>query len=169
MQLKDSVVEVFKKHAQDNPPKPLPQRDWPVCESCGNVYDQECCWCGSRIDQHTPVCGHSPIPIGCICGYPKADLGEKAIYRRALDKWGPEAQLLKVAEECSELAAAVLQYLQDRVPVHEVAEEIADVEIMLGQMRLYFGVIVESKKQAKLERLADRLEEEDGSESNTAA
>lgn len=150
-------MEDIKKHAEGYPPEPMPQRDRPVCESCGNVYDPECCWCGSPVDQHTSGDGHSPIPMGCTCGYPKADLNEKAIYRRALDKWGPEAQLLKVTEECSELAAAVLQYLQGRVPVHEVAEEIADVEIMLGQMRLYFGVIVESKKQAKLERLADRL------------
>lgn len=167
--MKDGVVEAIKRRAQENPPKPLPDRDWPVCESCGNVYDPECCWCGSPIDQHTWLDGHNPVPMGCTCGYPKVDLNEKAIYRRALDKWGPEAQLLKVAEECSELAAAVLQHLQNRVPVHEVAEEIADVEIMLGQMRLYFGVIVESKKQAKLERLAYRLEEEYGSESNTAA
>lgn len=40
-----------------------------VCGSCHNMIDETCCCCGSPID-HYPD-GHSPIPMGCRCGYAK--------------------------------------------------------------------------------------------------
>lgn len=64
------------------------------------------------------------------------------------------------AEECSELSAAILQMLRGRssATVEAVALEIADVEIMVEQLRRHFGDdVIDSAKRAKLERLAMRV------------
>lgn len=42
----------------------------PVCHGCGNEVDRDYCWCGGRMDAHSPQNdGHSPVSMGCTCGY----------------------------------------------------------------------------------------------------
>lgn len=41
----------------------------PVCPRCGNVIDPEVCWCGDLVSSHHTGSGHSPVPLGCECGY----------------------------------------------------------------------------------------------------
>ena len=84
---------------------------------------------------------------------------------KAIDKWGARAQLLMVAEECSELAVAVLHYERGRDDVGHVAEEVADVELMLEQLRMMlrgkykgFDGLVEAWKETKWIRLERNLE-----------
>ena len=61
----------------------------------------------------------------------------------ALDKWGISAQAGQTVEECAELIVA-LQKQFNRSPAPEttkgVLDEMADVEIMLAQMRLALGI-----------------------------
>ena len=61
----------------------------------------------------------------------------------ALDRWGEAAQVGCAVEECAELIVA-LQKHTNRTPTPEtldnIQDEIADVEIMLAQMRMAFGV-----------------------------
>ena len=61
----------------------------------------------------------------------------------ALDKWGLAAQAGQTVEECAELIVA-LQKQFNRTPTPEtienIVDEMADVEMMLAQMRLAFGV-----------------------------
>ena len=61
----------------------------------------------------------------------------------ALGRWGETAQVGQTIEECAELIVA-LQKQINRTPTPETREniidEIADVEMMLAQMRLTFGV-----------------------------
>ena len=68
---------------------------------------------------------------------------EIAAMQTALDKWGLDAQCDQTVEECAELIVALQKYSK-RSPktatIEEVIDEIADVEIMLAQMRLALGI-----------------------------
>jgi NTP pyrophosphatase (non-canonical NTP hydrolase) len=84
----------------------------------------------------------------------------KIILRRALDTYGLDSQMKMAIEEMSELIKALLKY--DRSPgpktLNDIVEEIADVEIMIAQMRIVFdNGQVEKMIEVKIDRLADRL------------
>ena len=88
---------------------------------------------------------------------------------RAIWKYGPAAQELKTVEECSELAQALCKAMaaakQDTMEafldaMDHVFEEVADVEIMLAQIRLIFSDAderIEEWKTRKLARLRQRM------------
>jgi len=78
------------------------------------------------------------------------------LYEMAIKEWGVSAQMLMAIEECSELTNAIRGIIRGRKA--NVAEEIADVEIMCAQLRLMFGsYAVEREKTKKLARLRQRL------------
>ena len=59
-----------------------------------------------------------------------------------LRKYGISRQLNKAQEECAELIVAIAKYselLGELGAAHRVREEIADVTIMLEQLRILFG------------------------------
>lgn len=64
---------------------------------------------------------------------------------QAVEKWGTPAQIDMCIEECAELQNALLKYRRGRNSKDNVAEEIADVYIMLFQMTLIFGVELTDK------------------------
>lgn len=90
----------------------------------------------------------------------------KVVYEHAIDKYGIKPQMLMVIEEMSELTKAICKFF--RVPgyvesdadiIDAIAEETADVTIMLEQLRLILGInenVCEHMDQ-KVERLAERL------------
>ena len=85
------------------------------------------------------------------------------IYRQLLSKY-KDKQLIVAIEELSELAKALCKYLRcnDNQPmdIDSIIEEIADVEIMLEQVKLYFDITnlnVRLVKEKKLERTEARL------------
>jgi len=85
-------------------------------------------------------------------------INERKLYESAVIQWGRNSQLAMVQEECAELIAAI-SHLRRRNSLEELLGEIADVEIMLGQLRIMFGdADIDAIKKAKLERLAQRLE-----------
>lgn len=86
---------------------------------------------------------------------------DKEIYQIALQKYGAENQILMVFEEMSELQKELCKSLRGKDNVCEIAEEIADVRIMLEQMVFMYGVHGEVKRQHKLkmERLNERIKE----------
>lgn len=88
------------------------------------------------------------------------------LYAQAEAKWGAEFQFLILAEEASELSAAVLHFLRGG-DIEELLGEIADVQLMLEQIKWHFmehgnkefcDRLVGIQYQ-KLMRLRDRLEE----------
>lgn len=83
-----------------------------------------------------------------------------AIYIRALEAYGAQAQTLMCMEEMSELQKELCKHARGADNVHQIAEEIADVRIMLDQMELLHGcgVLVADYEQVKLLRLEKRLE-----------
>lgn len=83
------------------------------------------------------------------------------ICRRALEAIGAQAQVMMVIEEMSELTKELCKHRRGRDNVKAIAEEIADVEIMLRQMVMLFDCAgqVETFRRYKLERLAERMKE----------
>lgn len=82
------------------------------------------------------------------------------ICRAALEAFGAEAQMVMAIEEMSELTKELCKHRRGRDNVEAIAEEIADVEIMLQQMVMLFDCAgqMETFRRYKLERLAERIE-----------
>lgn len=88
------------------------------------------------------------------------DIVEKEqIYKAALNKWGPNLQIIMMFEEMAELQKELSKNLRGTENSTSIAEEIADVEIMLEQMKGLFEI--ESQvlkfKEYKLKRLKEIL------------
>jgi len=85
----------------------------------------------------------------------KIETPRQAILRAAVEKYGPGAQQMKAIEELSELIRAIARADDP----DNIAEEMADVEIMLAQLRIILGndADVERWKVKKLQRLNRRL------------
>ena len=83
------------------------------------------------------------------------------IYRAALETFGARAQVLMAIEEMSELTKELCKNDRGRENATHIAEEIADVEIMLGQLKILFDCMgtVDKFRWYKLNRLAKRIEE----------
>lgn len=87
---------------------------------------------------------------------------EQTILHRALRVYGAEPQIRQLGEECTELATEVFHHMRGRNNMDDLAAEIADVEIMLDQMRLFLPVgIIDLWRSLKLARLNKRLDEEE--------
>ncbi len=86
------------------------------------------------------------------------------IYRQAIKKWKERSQLEMAQEECTELALAIRKYIRkaDDFTYSNMVEEIADVEVMIEQIKMMYresGIekAIEFEKIAKVHRLNDRL------------
>lgn len=86
---------------------------------------------------------------------------DQAIFRRGLDTFGADMQTLVAIEELSELQKELCKNRRGRENQTNIAEEIADVQIMLEQMMMLYdcGEIVEKFRRYKLSRLEARIEE----------
>jgi len=82
------------------------------------------------------------------------------IYSAAVKKYGKDPQLIICMEEMAELTKELSKNIRGAKNVTSISEEMADVEIMLEQLRVIFGnrSEVDTIKADKLLRLADRLE-----------
>lgn len=88
---------------------------------------------------------------------------ERNIFERALMHYGPDAQITMVMEEMSELQKELCKYRRGRANYDHIAEEMADVSIMLDQMKLLFqcGGAVQGWRLEKVRRLAECLAAEE--------
>ena len=85
-------------------------------------------------------------------------MDEQRIYRVALATWGADAQTLMVFEEMAELQKELCKAARGKDNREQIAEEIADVEIMLEQMKVLHrcAEAVAAYRESKLRRLAIR-------------
>ena len=83
-------------------------------------------------------------------------MDRKAVLRKAIDTYGKEPQAKMMIEEMSELTKALCKWFRGEADTGHILEEMADVQIMLDQMRMIFGDTSEQEK-AKVERLEGRL------------
>jgi hypothetical protein len=77
-----------------------------------------------------------------------------SLYYETLQKFGRKHQINKAVEELVELATVLIHFRDEKATMEEVASEIADVEIVVSQMRLLISPdILLKAKMLKLERL----------------
>ena len=83
------------------------------------------------------------------------------LYAAAVKKYGKLSQLIMCMEEMAELTKELSKSIRGADNSAAIAEEMADVEIMLEQLRLIYRnrSEVDTIKADKLRRLAYRLEE----------
>lgn len=86
---------------------------------------------------------------------------KNVVYQAAISTYGARAQTVMVMEEMAELTKELSKNLRGADNVKQIAEEIADVRIMLEQMELLHNCaeIAANYKTVKIERLAERLKE----------
>ena len=89
----------------------------------------------------------------------KLRLGERAI----LKHYGITEQVSQLKEECRELIEAADGYINGTDTELHLLEEIADVEVMLDQMKLHFNAQdkVDEIKRFKVKRQLGRMEREE--------
>lgn len=91
------------------------------------------------------------------------DMDKEKVYHEALKKWGANSQIGVAIEELAELIKALCKYPREvnGCSIESIAEEIADVEIMIEQLKIVFSNIeygqfpqlIEIYKKEKLTRL----------------
>jgi hypothetical protein len=91
------------------------------------------------------------------------NIGGEELFRKALTKWGNQSQVFMLFEEMAELQKSMckLDRKYNGGTVEQVTQEMADVYIMLAQMRVMLNVpeeYIEQKIRDKLERLSELLE-----------
>lgn len=86
-------------------------------------------------------------------------VSNKEILETALSAYGSEIQRIVAIEELSELQKELCKSLRGQTDKQHIAEEIADVQIMMEQMMILYELhyYVASWKQKKMDRLRDRL------------
>ena len=77
------------------------------------------------------------------------------IYKRLREQNGDSYQLVVAIEELSELTKEITKCLRNKGNIDHLAEEVADVEIVVDQVKQIFNVQkkVELKRLFKLQRL----------------
>ena len=82
-----------------------------------------------------------------------------SLMRSALDKWGLKAQVGQAVEECAELIVILQKYV-NREPQPDtsdrILDEIADVEMMLSQLRLALNIDDETLRE-RIEQKFEKL------------
>ena len=78
------------------------------------------------------------------------------LYKEAIEKWGEDAQINMLNEECGELITAIAQFKRGRTSHHDVMTELADVFIMVEQIASMMNYDdFEKELDRKLMRLKD--------------
>ena len=86
-------------------------------------------------------------------------MDRKEIYTKLLQTFG-DKQIVIAIEELSELQKELCKSLRSNYNYGNIVEEIADVEIMLEQMKIYFEIKeneVEEMKEIKIKRTKERV------------
>lgn len=89
-------------------------------------------------------------------------LMSKAILTQSINAFGRETQMVVATEEMSELQKEICKVLRGLGSEDHIAEEIADVEIVVEQLKIMFNNFeqVARWKRRKLDRLMSRTEAE---------
>lgn len=88
----------------------------------------------------------------------------RAMLDRAITAYGAPAQMDMAVEEMAELTKALCKVkrvscaAEAKAVLENVVEEMADVQIMLDQLRIIFGRSTVEAEEYKLERLKKRLD-----------
>ena len=90
----------------------------------------------------------------------KNSLSKKTL-KKIIELWGRSAQFNMLMEECAELIMTTNQYLRSRKTKDDIAEEVADVEMVIEQIKFLFDDVDFKKiKKDKKDRLMERIKNE---------
>ncbi|MDF2881535.1 MAG: hypothetical protein K0R54_2092 [Clostridiaceae bacterium] len=107
-----------------------------------------------RVEMLIKIAEALNIPIGGLITIEPIEKIEKEIYLKAINTFGENQQIIKAIEELGELSTALARHFTKNESSANINEEIADVEIMLSQLRLIFSnAEIDHHKKEKLERL----------------
>ena len=140
------------------------------CVNCEHRYEEdgnliftskECKQCAGFITDYRNFKEKIELPK-CRCTIGVAKMKKKDIYNKAKQVYGIDNQVNKANEELSELIKELSRFLIDDGNMGHITEEMADVEIMIEQLKLIFENkrAVKVVKKDKIQRLSDRLDEE---------
>lgn len=85
---------------------------------------------------------------------------EEDVIQKAIDTYGKDAQLWMVIEEMSELSKEICKFKRGKDNFLEIADEMADVYIMLEQLKKLCAVpqdLIQQRIDFKFDRLRKRL------------
>ena len=85
---------------------------------------------------------------------------EEDVIRKAIDTSGKDAQLWMVIEEMSELSKEICKFKRGKDNFLEIADEMADVYIMLEQLKRLCAVpqdLIQQRIDFKFDKLRKRL------------
>ena len=94
---------------------------------------------------------------------------EIKLMQAALDQWGLNAQIGQAVEECAELIVILQKYVnrpQQQTTHDSIIDEIADVEMMLAQIRLALSIddtALRKRIETKFKKLNQYLSEDERS------
>lgn len=85
---------------------------------------------------------------------------EAETFAHAIVKWGAQAQVMMVYEEMAELQKELCKNWRGKDNIEQIADEVADVEIMLDQLKMIYEIEdkVREHRAFKVARLRQRLE-----------
>jgi DNA-directed RNA polymerase subunit F len=86
--------------------------------------------------------------------------GLDEVYSESVSKLGESVQYDRAVEELSELVVAIQHFRRGSADRSAVLDQIADVTIMIGQLRTIFGITKEelkAKQNEKILKLLDKL------------
>ena len=86
-------------------------------------------------------------------------MNREEIYKELIQRYG-DTQIIVAVEELSELQKELCKALRSNGNRKNLIEEMADVEIMLEQMKMYFLIEqeeIDKIKEQKIERTKNRL------------
>ena len=75
---------------------------------------------------------------------------------RALEHYGEDEQMIQAHEELAELIVAISHKRRHRIKMSSVIKEVADVEIMIGQLKLLYNI--ENEVEDVRDRILDDLD-----------
>lgn len=81
------------------------------------------------------------------------------VCQAAVDRMGIDSQVIVAIEEMAELTDALCKSKRGRNTPADIITEIADVQIMMEQLSLYYGKdAVAAERSRKIDRLENRLQ-----------
>ena len=85
------------------------------------------------------------------------------VYKENINRNGVNTEIMKYLEETAELQEAVCKYYAGKDSVIHIAEEIADLQIMLEQLAIIFDCreLVQRWRKRKIEQIAEAAEKGD--------
>ncbi len=161
-----SVEDLRKRICQcDEIPKEVIERDGAglcfYCETINLVFfgNEESSDGNEEVSHRCTRFSSSPKKtiLHCdLCGLREVETTiEKELLKEALNRWGDDFQIMMLFEEMGELMQAISKFKRGRLVADRIAEEIADVEILLNQMKLLYGIERDASiwKKEKLNKL----------------